>query len=170
MACPPGSHIMQSSGVTVRETKKLMISAKEMVSASGRKRLRAIPKRNRTGKNTTMVVMVDTRMGMATSWAAASTACLRPWPIARWRWMFSSSTIESSTSRPTPSASPPSVNTLRVCPEKKSSTKVATMLSGIATATMPVARSETRNTRITSTARIPPCTASCSSALTEARM
>ena len=63
--------------MTVRETKKLMMRAKAMVSASGRKRLRAMPKRKSTGKNTTMVVMVETRMGMATSWAAASTACRR---------------------------------------------------------------------------------------------
>ena len=32
--------------------------------------------------------------------------------------MFSSSTIESSTSRPTASASPPSVKTFSVCPRK----------------------------------------------------
>ncbi len=105
-------------GVTVRETKKLIISAKAMVSASGMKRLRATPVRKTTGKKTTMVVMVETKMGMATSWAAASTALLRSPPISRWRWMFSSSTIESSTSRPTPRARPPRVKTLSVWPEK----------------------------------------------------
>ena len=63
--------------MTVRETKKLMISAKVIVSASGRKRFRATPARKSTGKKTTMVVMVETKMGIATSWAAASTACLR---------------------------------------------------------------------------------------------
>ena len=47
-----------------------------MVSASGMKRLRATPARKSTGKKTTMVVMVETKIGMATSWAAASTACL----------------------------------------------------------------------------------------------
>ena len=95
-----------------------MISEKAMVSASGRKRLRATPARKTTGKKTTMVVMVDTKMGMATSWAASSTAVRRSWPLARWRWMFSSSTIESSTRRPTPSARPPRVKTLRVWPVK----------------------------------------------------
>jgi hypothetical protein len=60
--------------VTVRETKKLMMSAKAMVSARGTKRLRATPVRKSTGRKTTMVVMVDTRMGIATSWAASRTA------------------------------------------------------------------------------------------------
>ncbi len=105
-------------GVTVRETRKLMMSAKAMVRASGRKRFLATPARNTTGKNTTMVVMVETKMGMATSWAAFSTAVRRSWPMARWRWMFSSSTMESSTSRPTPSARPPRVKTLSVWPVK----------------------------------------------------
>ena len=102
----------------MRETKKLIISANAMVSASGRNRLRATPARKSTGKKTTMVVMVETRIGIATSCAAASTASRRDWPMPRCRWMFSSSTIESSTSRPTPSASPPSVKTLSVCPVK----------------------------------------------------
>ena len=84
--------------------------------------------------------------------------------------MFSSSTIESSTSRPTPSASPPSVNTLSVLPVKKSSTNVAMIESGMATATIAVARKLTRKMRITRMARRPPCTASCSNALTAARM
>ena len=76
--CPPRSrYLRQRMGVTVRETRKLIMSAKAMVSASGMKRLRATPVRKTTGKNTTMVVMVETKMGMATSWAAASTA-LRP--------------------------------------------------------------------------------------------
>ena len=94
------------------------MSAKAIVSASGRNRYRAMPVRKSTGKKTTIVVIVDTKMGIATSWAAASTACLAACPMARWRWMFSSSTIESSTRRPTPSARPPSVKTLSVCPVK----------------------------------------------------
>ena len=103
----------------MRDTKKLIISAKAMVSASGMNRLRATPVRNSTGKNTTMVVMVDTRIGIATSCAAVEhRVASRSGPSPRWRWMFSSSTIESSTSRPTPSASPPSVKTFSVCPVK----------------------------------------------------
>ncbi len=116
--CPPFSHSRHSSGVTVRETKKLITNEKEMVSANGTKRLRATPWRNSTGKKTTMVVTVDTRMGIATSCAAASTAARLGCPSERCRWMFSSSTMESSTSRPTPSASPPRVKMLSVWPVK----------------------------------------------------
>ena len=43
---------------------------------------------------------------------------------------------------------------------------MATIESGMATATMPVARRLTRKNRMTTTARSPPCTASCCSALT----
>ena len=69
----------------IRDTKKLIIKANAMVSASGRNRLRATPARNSTGRNTTIVVMVDTRIGIATSCAAASTASRRGWPSPRWR-------------------------------------------------------------------------------------
>src|SRR5712692_6330055 len=118
----------------------------------------------------TITTIVETRIGIATSCAAARTASRRFCPIARCRWMFSNSTIESSTNRPTPSASPPSVNTLSVLPVKKSRTKVATIESGMATATMAVARRLTRKTRMTRMASRPPVTASCSSAFTAERM
>ncbi len=170
-SCAGGlSQYIHKSGVTVRETKKLIISAKLIVIASGINKLRATPDRNSTGKNTTMVVMVDTKIGIATSCAASSTAVLRDFCSPRWRWMFSSSTMLSSTSRPTPSASPPSVNTFSVCPAKYSRINVATIDSGIATATMPVARRLSKKIRITTIANRPPWMASCSSDFTAARM
>ena len=62
-----------------------------------------------------IVVMVAERIGIATSRAASSTARCRDVPgMFRCRLMFSSSTIESSTSRPTARARPPSVKTLSV--------------------------------------------------------
>ena len=64
--------------------------------------------------------------------------------------MFSSSTIESSTTTD-PNASPPSVKTFNDCPEKYSRTNVAMIDSGIATATIPAARSDSRKIKITST-------------------
>src|SRR5215831_12984059 len=84
--------------------------------------------------------------------------------------MFSSSTIESSTSLPTPSAKPPKVKTFSVWPVKKSNVKVAMIERGIAIAMIPVARRLIRKMRITATAKRPPCTASCSSDLFAARM
>ncbi len=42
--------------------------------------------------------------------------------------------------------------------------------SGMATATMPVARHEARKMRMMTTANSPPCTASCCSEATAARM
>jgi len=66
-----------------------------------------MPKRKSTGKNTTMVVMVETRMGIATLLGGGQHRRPPVLPQREVAVMFSSSTIESSTSRPTPSASPP---------------------------------------------------------------
>src|SRR5206468_5410466 len=60
----------------------------------------AMPTKKKIGKNTTTVVTVEAKIGMATSRAASRTASHRDCPMFRCRWMFSSSTIESSTNRP----------------------------------------------------------------------
>ena len=99
----------------MRDTRNEAKSETEMVKVSGMKRSLVWPSRNTVGTNTMMVVMVATKMGMATSRAASSTAWSRLFPgMSRWRLMFSSSTIESSTRRPTARASPPRVNTFRL--------------------------------------------------------
>src|SRR6266545_1024969 len=74
------SQCRHRSGVTVRDTKKDAKSEQEMVKVSGMKRSLACPSRNTVGMKTTMVVMVETKMGMATSRAASSTARRRGSP------------------------------------------------------------------------------------------
>jgi hypothetical protein len=75
--------------------------------------------------------------------------------------MFSSSTMESSTSRPTASASPPSVKTLIDWPRKYMQMNVSRMESGIAIEMISVEVSERRKIRMTRKASAEPWRASC---------
>ncbi|OGW93065.1 MAG: hypothetical protein A3K11_07265 [Nitrospirae bacterium RIFCSPLOWO2_12_FULL_63_8] len=108
----------QSAGVTVREMKNDVNREMAIVRVSGTSSSRAMPTTKKIGRNTMTVVTVEAKIGMATSRAASTMASHRFCPVFRWRWMFSSSTIESSTSRPMPSARPPSVKTFSVMPLK----------------------------------------------------
>src|SRR5712692_5803357 len=91
-----------SSGVTVRETRNEAKSEIEIVKVSGMNRSLIWPSRKTVGTNTMIVVIVAEKIGIATSRAASRTAFRRGVPgMFRCRLMFSSSTMESSTSRPT---------------------------------------------------------------------
>ena len=148
--------------MTVRDTRKEAKSEQEIVKVSGMKRSLACPSRNTVGMKTTMVVIVETKMGMATSRAASRTARRRGLPgMLRWRLMFSSSTMESSTSRPTARASPPSVKTLSVWPSMYMATSVSSSDSGMAMEMMTVETKERRKIRMTRKARMEPTVASC---------
>jgi hypothetical protein len=72
------------------------------------------------GSSAAITVNVARMVGPPTSSTAPGISCasVRSGCSAWCRWMFSSSTMESSTSRPTPSARPPRVKTLSVCPVK----------------------------------------------------
>ena len=65
------------SGVTVRETRNDAKSENEMVKVSGMKRSFDCPSRKIVGRKTTIVVIVETKIGIATSRAASSTAARR---------------------------------------------------------------------------------------------
>ena len=66
-------------------------------------------------------------------------------------WMFSNTTMASSTTRPIASTSPKSVSTFTENPNTAMGRKDATMDTGMATAGMMVARTERRNRKITPT-------------------
>ena len=90
--------------------------ATAMVSPSGAKRKRETPVKKSTNTKTITVVTVEASTGAATSRAPSSAACSADFPSRWWRWTFSSTTMASSTSRPTARDSPPRVKTLRVWP------------------------------------------------------
>ena len=144
--------------------------ASTTASASALNRYLATPKRNITGKNTMMVVSVEASTGSATSSAPSCAACVGLLPASRCRLMFSSTTTESSTSRPMASAKPPSVITLIVDPFMNSPKAAARIESGIERKMPNVERKLPRKSRIISDARMAPDTASCSSACTASRM
>ena len=83
------------------------------------------------GRNTHTVVSVEANMAPATSFAPLMAASLASIPRFLSRYMFSITTIELSTSIPTPSARPESEMMFRVTPEKYMQTTAATRLTGI---------------------------------------
>ena len=74
----------------------------------------AIPSMKSSGRKTASVVSVLAVIAMATSLVPLIAASSGGMPLSRSRVMFSSTTIELSTSMPTPSASPPSVMMFRL--------------------------------------------------------
>src|SRR2546422_610655 len=100
-----------------------------------------------------IVVMVAEKIGIATSRAASRTAVRRGVPgMFRCRLMFSSSTIESSTSRPTARARPPRVKTLSDWPRKYIQMNDRRIDRGIAIEMISVDVNDRRKTRITTNA------------------
>src|SRR5262249_28033123 len=146
----------------VRDTRNDEKSEKEMVKVIGMNNSFAWPSRKTVGRKTTIVVMVETKIGIATSRAASSTAVRRSLPgIARWRLMFSSSTMESSTRRPTASARPPRVKMLSVWQRKYIAISVHMNDRGMATEIITVESTLRRKIKMTRNASAAPWTDSC---------
>ena len=102
---------------------------------------------------------VETNAATAICCAPSRIAWRSGFPIAALRWMFSISTVASSTRMPTASASPPSVITLSVWPHSFSTMIETRIESGIDVTTMSVLRALPRKSRImraVSTAAIRP--------------
>ena len=116
----------------------------------------AIPSTNTIGKKTAIVVRVDAKTAVPTSLTPLTADSVRPSPSSLQRNMLSSTTMELSTSIPTPRASPPNdimlSETLNIC----IGAKVATIDSGIATAMIRVEDILRKNTNKTTIARNAP--------------
>ena len=135
-------------GTSVRDRKYDASMAKTTARASGMNSDAAGPVRNTTGTKTMQIQMVDTNAGAAI-WAALSriawrSGCFMP----RKRWVFSSSTVASSTRMPTARAMPPSVMMLSDWPSAHRTMMDVRIDSGIDVATMSVLRHEPRKSRI----------------------
>ena len=83
-------------------------------------------------------------------------------PNSMRRWMFSNTTMASSTTRPMASTRPSSVSTFTENPKTAMGRKDATMETGMATAGIMVARTERRNRKITPTTRASAIISACS--------
>ncbi len=105
-----------SIGISVIATTSEISIANVTVSAWSRNNWPATPCTNTSGKNTATVVSVDAITAIETSRAPFIAASTMLMPCSRMRAMFSSTTIESSTTMPVASARPPSDITLRLTP------------------------------------------------------
>ncbi len=99
-----------STGITVSATSSDASSATVTVIANGANNWPIMPPTNAIGRNTATVVSVDAVTAPLTSRTAVRTAWRFSSPYARCRLMFSSTTIESSTTRPIAIVSAPSVS------------------------------------------------------------
>ncbi len=131
----------------------------DTVSAWSRKSCPATPSTKTIGKKTATVVNVEATTGAATSTVPEIAASRAPAPWPRRRWIASSTTIESSSSIPTPSASPPSDMMFSESPICCITKKVPITETGIASATTAVAPRSRRKSPITRIASRPPCQA-----------
>ena len=101
-------------GTRVRDSRYDVSIANTTASASGVNRNLATPVSSTTGKNTMQIESVPTKVGVAICVAPSRIATSNGLGIAWLRWIFSISTVASSTSIPTASAIPPSVIVLIV--------------------------------------------------------
>ena len=105
---------------------------------------------NATGTKTMQMQSVETNAGTAICCAPSRIACTRRLRWCRLRWMFSISTVASSTRMPTASAMPPSVITFNVCPSAHRHTTETRIDSGIEMQMISVLRQEPKKSRIIS--------------------
>ncbi len=104
-----------------------------------------MPSTNTIGKNTATVVSVLATTAPATRRTPSTAASLALMPCSRQRLIDSSTTIELSTSMPTPRARPPSDMTLSVMFDRNIGANVTTKLTGIDTAMIAVGAKRRRN-------------------------
>ena len=135
-------------GTSVRERMYDAIIASTTASASGVNRYFAAPVRKTTGTKTMQMHSVETNAGTAICCAPSRIARRIGFPCPRLRWMFSISTVASSTRMPTASARPPSVITFTVSFSRCRMASEVRIESGIEMQTISVLRQLPRNSRI----------------------
>src|SRR5579885_875663 len=122
---------VDSTGTSVLESTYDETMAKPTASESGTNNWRPTPTMKNDGTNTESTHSIESRRGIAVFRQASSTARGRESPPAICVWMFSISTVASSTRTPTASASPPRVMMLMVCPAAHSQTTAESSAKGM---------------------------------------
>src|SRR5579883_1115265 len=113
-------------------------------SESGTKSWRPTPIMKNDGTNTARMQNIERRRAIAVRLHASTTARARETPGSILVWMFSISTVASSTSTPTASARPPSVMMLMVWPVPQSSTTALSSANGMFRTTIKALRQSRR--------------------------
>src|SRR5215469_14458168 len=120
-------------GVTVTETIMEMAMAAERITANSRNRRPTTPLIIKIGIHTAISEMLIDNTVKPVSAAPLSAACIGFMPLSRWRVMFSSTTIASSTTNPVAMVSANRERLSRVYPIRYITTNVATIETGTAT-------------------------------------
>ena len=145
-----------SIGIKNNATANEVNSANTTVSDISPNTWPAMPWTNTMGKKTAMVVSVEAKTAPPTSLVPRMEARWIESPSSRHRKMLSNTTMELSTSIPTPSASPPRDIMLRDTSNRYIPAKVATMETGMATLMIRVWAILRRNRYNTKMASRPP--------------
>ena len=119
------------------------IIANPTARESGTNSWRPTPTMNSAGMNTESTHSMERKRGVIVFRQASTTARAFDIPEPRCVWMFSISTVASSTNTPTANARPPSVMMLIVCPVSHSATTAERIENGIVMTTI----SELRRSR-----------------------
>ncbi|MCW0450703.1 hypothetical protein NB706_003537 [Xanthomonas sacchari] len=130
------------------------------VNAWSRNSCPATPSTNTSGRNTAIVVRVEATTAMPTSRVPTIAASSTLRPRSRALAMLSSTTIESSTTRPVANARPPSDITLRLRPSRSMKKNVVTIDTGSDSPITNVLHPSRRNRKMIRIASRPPITAS----------
>ncbi len=144
---------LHSIGVRLRLTKPDTSTAATIVIANSFSRRPMMPPMNTTGMNTAASDSVIDTIVKPISFAPSSVARRRSLPISRWREMFSSMTIASSTTKPTASVSAINERLSMLKSSAYMTANVPTIDIGSASDGIRVACRLRRNTKITSTTR-----------------
>ena len=148
-------------GVRIRATTSDANTASDAVQPNCLKNLPATPLIKAVGKNTAIRVNVVATTARPISSAASIAASYGDLPIRKWRTMFSTSTIASSTRIPTTNDSASKVMTLIEKPSRYIPMNAGITDIGSATADTKVARQSRRNSHTTSTASAAPSYNKC---------
>ena len=145
-----------STGTTVLERRYDEIMAKPTASDSGTNSDRTGSAMRKAGMNTDRMHNSASSRGTAVMWLPFSTARLSDGVRPIWTWMFSISTVASSTRMPIASASPPSVMMLIVLPVSHRPHSEPKSAIGMLNTTTITLRQLRRNSRIISPVSLAP--------------
>ena len=150
-----------STGTSVTEAAYEAVMAKSTARDSGMNKARASPSKNSAGVNTAAIHRSASKRGGAVSRLPSTTARDTRTPKPRRVWIFSISTVASSTRIPIAKANPPNVMRLSVCPHRCNPRTAASKAIGMVATTTSAPRQLRRKTSTIMPVRIAPKKASC---------
>ncbi len=144
-----------------------------IVAASGANIFPSIPCSVKSGTRMMAMMSTEKATGRATSTSASATMrrlCSFSVRCARWRRMFSTTTMEASTTMPTEKARPPRLMRFEVSPVEPMTMKLTRKVSGSEKTTMSAVRSSATKRKRTRMTKMPPSRSASTTVLMHASM